>query len=102
MEARGNVIVVSEDGRRLTTEQMRYDQARNEISSDSAFILTEPGRRLEGVGFVSDPQMNNVRVQRLTEGQGAVTTGELGAPRPATVDTVSRPDSVRPPATPQQ
>jgi hypothetical protein len=81
MEARGNVVVVTEDGRRLTTEQLRYDQIRNEISSDSAFVLTEPGRRLEGVGFTSDPNMNNVRVHRLIEGQGAVSTGDLGAPR---------------------
>ncbi len=82
MEARGNVVVVSEDGRRLTSEQLRYDQVRNEISSDSAFVLTEPGRRLEGIGFTSDPNMDNVRVHRLIEGQGAVSTGDLGQPRP--------------------
>jgi LPS export ABC transporter protein LptC len=82
MEARGNVVVVSEDGRRLTTEQLRYDQVKNEISSDSAFVLTEPGRRLEGIGFTSDPNMNNVRVNRLIEGQGAVSTGDLGRPTP--------------------
>lgn len=94
MEARGNVVVVAEDGRRLTTEQLRYDQIRNEISSDSAFVLTEPGRRLEGIGFTSDPNMNNVRVHRLIEGQGAVSTGDLGKPRaPA---TPSRPTVVPP------
>ena len=92
MEARGDVVVVSEDGRRLTTEQLRYDQNRNEISSDSAFVLTEPGRRLEGVGFTSDPNMNNVRVHRLIEGEGAVSTGDLGTSRPAAGAT---PDSVR-------
>jgi len=69
MEARKNVIVVSEDGRRLTTEQLRYDQQRNEISSDSAFVLTEPGRRLEGVGFISDPDMTNIRVLKGARGQ---------------------------------
>lgn len=92
MEARGNVVVVSEDGRRLTTEQLRYEQNRNEISSDSAFVLTEPGRRLEGVGFTSDPNMNNVRVHRLIEGEGAVSTGDLGPSRPPAGAT---PDSVR-------
>jgi LPS export ABC transporter protein LptC len=95
MEARGNVVVVTEDGRRLTTEQLRYDQIRNEISSDSAFVLTEPGRRLEGIGFTSDPNMNNVRVNRLIEGQGAVSTGDLGQPRsPARSATPT--DSARP------
>lgn len=76
MEARGSVVVTSEDGRRLTTEQLRYDQQRNEISSDSAFVLTEPGRRVEGVGFVSDPNMNNIRILRTTSG----STGRITIP----------------------
>ena len=74
MEARGNVVVVSEDGRRLETPQLRYDQQRDQISSDSAFVLTEPGKRLTGVGFVSDPNMTNVRILKTTGGTtGAVT-----------------------------
>ncbi|HET9002853.1 MAG TPA: LPS export ABC transporter periplasmic protein LptC [Gemmatimonadaceae bacterium] len=74
MEARGDVVVVSTDGRRLTTPQLRFDQVRNEISSDSAFVLTEPGRRVAGVGFVSDPNMNNVRILKTTSGStGRVT-----------------------------
>ena len=74
MEARGNVVVVSEDGRRLTTPQLRYDQVKNEISSDSQFVLTEPGRTVAGVGFVSDPNMANIRILRTTSGStGRVT-----------------------------
>jgi LPS export ABC transporter protein LptC len=99
MEARGNVVVVSEDGRRLTTEQLKYDQVRNEISSDSAFALTEPGRRLQGIGFTSDPNMNNIRVYRLIEGEGAVSTGDLGQPRPAT-PAATPVDTARPPQPP--
>ena len=99
MEARGNVVVVSEDGRRLTTEQLKYDQVRNEISSDSAFALTEPGRRLQGIGFTSDPNMNNIRVHRLIEGEGAVSTGDLGQPRPAT-PAATPVDPARPPQPP--
>src|SRR5208283_4111040 len=34
MEARGDVVVVSEDGRHLTTQELRYGQTRNEIESD--------------------------------------------------------------------
>ena len=74
MEARGDVVVVSTDGRHLTTPQLRFDQVRNEISSDSAFVLTEPGRRVAGIGFVSDPNMNNVRILKTTSGStGRVT-----------------------------
>ena len=75
MEARGNVVVVSEDGRELRTEQLRYDQVRNEISSDSAFVATERGgRRVQGVGFVSDPNMNNVRCLSACSGVGGAVT----------------------------
>lgn len=71
MVARKNVVVVSEDGRRLTTQQLAYDQSRNEIASDSAFVLTEPDRRLEGIGFRSDPNLNNIRVLRGARGVAA-------------------------------
>lgn len=72
-EARRNVVVVGEDGRRLTTEQLRYDQHADQISSDSAFVFVpEPGRELRGIGFVSDPNLQNVRVLRQPEGIGTV------------------------------
>jgi LPS export ABC transporter protein LptC len=74
MTARGSVDVVSEDGRRLQSPELKYDQARNEISSDSAFVLTEPDRRLEGVGFRSDPNMQNMRVLKVLSGTGGTVT----------------------------
>lgn len=74
VEARKDVVVVSEDGRRLTTQQLRYNQMTNQISSDSAFVLTEPsGRRLEGIGFISDPNLNNIRVLHQPAGGGTFT-----------------------------
>jgi LPS export ABC transporter protein LptC len=68
MLARDNVVVVSEDGRRLTTSELLYSTGRNEISSDSAFVLTEPNRRLEGIGFRSDPNMTNIRILKGASG----------------------------------
>lgn len=62
LEARGMVVITTVDGRRLTTEQIRFDQRVNQISSDSAFVITEDGREASGIGFVSDPDMNNLRV----------------------------------------
>jgi hypothetical protein len=74
MVARDSVIVVTEEGRRLVTPELKYDQALNTILSDSAFVLTEPGRRLEGIGFRSDPNMQNVRILKTKSGTtGAVT-----------------------------
>lgn len=81
MLARKNVVVVSEDGRRLTTQELLYSTGRNEISSDSAFVLTEPNRRLEGVGFRSDPNMTNLRILKGASGVARnVTTGPAAAP----------------------
>jgi LPS export ABC transporter protein LptC len=68
MVARGNVVVVSEDGRHLTTQELIYNQQKNEISSDSAFVLTEPDRRLEGIGFRSDPNMKNIQILKGVSG----------------------------------
>jgi LPS export ABC transporter protein LptC len=81
MIARKNVVVVSDDGRRLTTPELNYNQQRNEISSDSAFVMTEPNRRLEGIGFRSDPDMKNIRILK---GASAMARGVSTQPAPVT------------------
>ena len=85
MIARRNVVVVSEDGRRLTTSELLYNQQKNEISSDSAFVLTEPNRKLEGVGFRSDPNMKNIQILSSARGfaRGISTAPAAPAPAPA-------------------
>ena len=85
MVARKNVVVVSEDGRRLTTQELIYNQQKNEISSDSAFVLTEPNRRLEGVGFRSDPNMKNIQILKGASGmaRGISTAPAPSSPGPA-------------------
>jgi len=88
MLARKNVVVVSEDGRRLTTSELLYSTGRNEISSDSAFVLTEPNRRLEGVGFRSDPNMTNIRILKGAHGiVRDISTSVAPSPRPPSTAT---------------
>ena len=71
MEARDKVVVVSTDGRKLETPHLRYDPSRNEIASDSAFVMVETnGRVTEGIGFIGDPDLNNVRVLRAARSRG--------------------------------
>lgn len=77
MVARKDVVVVSEDGRRLTTPELVYNQAMNEISSDSAFVMTEPNRRLEGIGFRSDPDMKNIRILKGASGLARGVSTEM-------------------------
>ena len=69
LEARGDVVINTVDGRRLTSPMVRFDQRVNQISSDSAFVLTEDGREASGIGFVSDPDMNNIRILRGSRGK---------------------------------
>jgi LPS export ABC transporter protein LptC len=89
MIARQNVIVVSEDGRRLTTEELKYNQQTNQISSDSAFVMTEPGRRLAGVGFRSDPNMKNIQILKGASGEAkGVSTEPMVLPAPGNAPTV--------------
>lgn len=75
MEARDSVVVVATDGRKLTSPHLRYDPARNEIASDSAFTITESnGRVTSGIGFIGDPNLTNVRVLQKTRSQGSALT----------------------------
>ena len=96
MEARGTVIVQSEDGKRLTTSQLRYDQGRDEIRTDSAFVLTQPGQRMEGIGFISDPNVTRFSCLRACRGSpGQVNLpqeGQTPAAAPATrTDSAGQP-----------
>lgn len=74
MVARGDVYIVSEDGRTLRSPEVRFDERRNEIASDSVFTVTGPERQLEGIGFRSDPNLHNVRVLQATTGTSGTIT----------------------------
>jgi LPS export ABC transporter protein LptC len=65
LEARGEVEVSSVDGRTLKTPFLRFDQRTNQISSDSAFTMKEPGHDLVGIGFRSDADLQNIIVNKL-------------------------------------
>jgi LPS export ABC transporter protein LptC len=65
MEGRGNCVVVGAgDGRTLRSDVMRYRQTTNQVSSDLAFVFDAPGRHIEGDGFTSDPNFNNITALR--------------------------------------
>jgi LPS export ABC transporter protein LptC len=97
MVARQNVVVVSEDGRRLTTAELIYNPQRNEISSDSAFVMTEPNRRLEGIGFRSDPNMKNIQILKGASGFAKGVTTQPTAP-----PVQEAPTPVPPPVAPKR
>ncbi len=69
-EAWHDVVITSVDGRVLKTPMIRYEQSKNQISSDSSFVLTEPGEKeMRGVGFRADPNLSAVQVLRVQRGK---------------------------------
>lgn len=78
MEANGNVVVVSPDGRRLTTETLRYDNATNTIMTDKPFSFDRGAEHLEGTSFRSDPDFRNVVTDRPrgVSGEGLLLPGQ--------------------------
>jgi len=73
LEGFGNVVIVTTEGKRLTSPHIKYLQGINEVSSDSAFTLVEPGRSLSGIGFRADPQLTRVQVLKAGAGRGSLT-----------------------------
>jgi LPS export ABC transporter protein LptC len=73
MEGRGNVVVVRADGARLTTAVLRYDQERNEVSTDQPYTYASAERNVTGVGFTSDPAFTTIRTQQVRGSGGQFT-----------------------------
>ncbi len=80
MEARGDVRVAFTDGRRLTAETLRYDQAAALVTSDRPFVFERPDGTLRGNGFRSDPEFRDFTVEQPTgeqrDGQGMLLPGQ--------------------------
>lgn len=68
LEATGDVVITRNDSTRLSSQQLVYDQARNQIFSDSAFVLNKPEKQFSGIGFESDPQMTKWKCLRACKG----------------------------------
>ena len=71
LEGFGNVNIVTNDGRRLTSPQLKYMQGLNEVSSDTSFTLVRSGQTMSGIGFKSDPQLTHFSVFRGAKGSGS-------------------------------
>lgn len=74
MDARGDVVITRPDGARLTSPHVRYLRDQDQVMSDTNFVLTEPGRRVEGIGFVTDPAMNRFEIRRTISATGGTVT----------------------------
>lgn len=64
LDARGNVVVLSTDGKKLQTEHLIYDPAANQIKSDTTFVYDGPDGHLTAKGFLSDVGFNSVTTKQ--------------------------------------
>ena len=80
LEGYGNVVVTSTDGKRLSSNHLKYVETTNLISSDSAFTLTEQGGIRRGVGFTSDPNLTRFRCFRACGGSELVPLKGMAKP----------------------
>jgi LPS export ABC transporter protein LptC len=72
MEARGDVVAVSPDGRRLETSILQYDRATDRILGPAPFRWRTPEQDVEGDAFTSDPDLRNVQTTRARGALGRV------------------------------
>lgn len=77
LDGYGNVVVTSTKGERLNSEHLRYTEARDEISSDSAFTILRGTDVQRGVGFRSDPNLTQFRCLSACSGRANVPLGDI-------------------------
>jgi LPS export ABC transporter protein LptC len=80
LDGRGDVVLTTVAGRKLTSPHLVYDQVINQVSSDTNFTFVEPGRTVSGVGFRSDPGLRNLEI--LSGFKGRVRPGAPTLPPP--------------------
>jgi LPS export ABC transporter protein LptC len=73
MEVRNDVGVLLSNGGRLTTSVLRYDQTKNEVSTDQHYVYAAPDRQMQGDGFVTDPALSVFRTTRPRGTAGSFT-----------------------------
>jgi LPS export ABC transporter protein LptC len=66
LEARKNVVVVSSDSSRMTTEQLFWDNKRQLIYTPEYVKIKTIKEKMNGHGFESDQSLKHYRVFRVT------------------------------------
>lgn len=98
MEATEDVQVVDEDeSQQLYTERLNYDSETGRLRSDVEFVMVQGRDTIRGIGFVTDPGLDSLTIQRPgavlppTDSAGAGDRPEAGDRD--TVDLESPPDT---------
>jgi LPS export ABC transporter protein LptC len=78
LDARGNVEVITTDGRKLRTEHLVYDKTSNRVESDTAFTYESGTEVGSGKRFTSDIEFRNLSIDAprgFQKGKGILLPG---------------------------
>jgi len=81
MIARGNVVLLTTEGWRMSTEEMHFLNSHRKITSDKLVRVEKEGTVLEGVGFESDPNLEHFEFQHQIRATVQPGAGALAAPK---------------------
>jgi len=81
MVARGNVVLLTTEGWRMSTEEMHFLNSRRKITSDKLVRVEKQGTVLEGVGFESDPNLEHFEFQHQIRATVQPGAGALAEPK---------------------
>lgn len=77
MTARGNVVLKTTEGTRMTTEELHFSNREQLITSDRLVRVEREGDALEGVGFSSDPDLKHFEFRSQVNATVRSKTGGL-------------------------
>jgi|SaaInlV_125m_DNA_1040241.scaffolds.fasta_scaffold02294_3 LPS export ABC transporter protein LptC len=67
MYAKGNVIVINNEGEKLNTEKLLWDAKTKQIICDTTVLITKPsGQKIIGTSLVSDQNFENYQITGIT------------------------------------
>ncbi len=65
-EARGNVVVVTQEGKRLESEHLIWNEADHKVRTPGFVRIIQPNERVQGYGLVADENLETYQLERVT------------------------------------
>ncbi|HTO90970.1 MAG TPA: LPS export ABC transporter periplasmic protein LptC [Candidatus Sulfotelmatobacter sp.] len=84
MTARGNVVLQSSDGTRMSTQVMHFLNREQKVQSDDLVRVERAGDVLTGVGFESDPELKHFKFRSKVQATVHSKSEDLLGPRKPT------------------
>jgi LPS export ABC transporter protein LptC len=77
MTARGNVVLQTTEGTRMSTEELQFLNGKQRIISDKFVRVERGGDVLTGIGFESDPNLEHFEFKRQVQARVRTQSGTV-------------------------